>query len=136
MNRTERAGAAAKVAVVGAGLVGATSAYSITLRGLASELLLIDSNRERAEGEAMDLNHALPFGRPARIRAGDYPDALRRSADPLHGVLRDVGLIPSPSSWACLAAASTACVWRAGSRGCRASGRCWPGGRLPGAPRR
>lgn len=66
---------AVKVAVVGTGLVGATCAYAIMARGLASEIVLIDLNRDRAEGEAMDLNHALPFGKPARIWAGDYPDA-------------------------------------------------------------
>jgi L-lactate dehydrogenase len=64
-----------KVAVVGTGLVGATCAYSILARGLAAEIVLIDANRDRAEGEAMDLNHALPFGRPARIWAGNYSDA-------------------------------------------------------------
>ena len=44
-------------------------------RGLASEIVLIDINHDRAEGEAMDLNHALSFVQPARIWAGDYPDA-------------------------------------------------------------
>jgi L-lactate dehydrogenase len=70
-----RTGGAAKVTVVGAGLVGATCAYSIMARGLASEIVLVDLDRDRAEGEAMDLNHALSFAKPARIRAGDYPDA-------------------------------------------------------------
>jgi len=73
--KSKRAGGASKVTVIGTGLVGATSAYSIMARGLASEIVLIDIDRDRAEGEAMDLNHALPFGKPARIWAGDYPDA-------------------------------------------------------------
>lgn len=71
----EGGGGAAKITVVGTGLVGSTAAYSVMVRGLASEIVLIDLNRDRADGEAMDINHALPFGKPARIRAGDYPDA-------------------------------------------------------------
>ena len=66
---------AVKITVVGAGLVGATAGYSLMARGLAAEIVLVDLNRDRAEGEAMDLNHALAFGKPARIRAGDYADA-------------------------------------------------------------
>jgi L-lactate dehydrogenase len=65
-----------KVTVIGTGLVGATSAYTIMARGLASELVLIDAQRDHAEGEAMDLNHALSFVKPARIWAGDYADAV------------------------------------------------------------
>jgi len=76
MNATaERFRRAAKLTVVGTGLVGSTSAYSILARGLVSEIVLIDIKRQRAEGEAMDLNHAAPFGRPVRVRAGDYTDA-------------------------------------------------------------
>jgi len=68
-------GGAAKITIVGTGLVGSTAAYSVMARGLAAEIVLIDLDHNRAEGEAMDINHALPFGRPTRIRAGDYPDA-------------------------------------------------------------
>ena len=64
----------ARVAVVGAGHVGATFAYALLLSGLASEIVLIDTNRAKAEGEAMDLNHTVPFTHPTRIWAGDYPD--------------------------------------------------------------
>lgn len=63
-----------RVVIVGAGNVGATFAYSLLLSGLASEIVLIDSNHARAEGEAMDLNHAMPLSRPARIWAGSYED--------------------------------------------------------------
>ncbi len=63
-----------RVVIVGAGNVGATFAYSLLLSGLASEIVLIDSNRAKAEGEAMDLNHAMPLSRPARIWAGSYED--------------------------------------------------------------
>src|SRR5579872_6902142 len=63
-----------RVAVVGAGSVGATFAYALLLSGLAAEIVLIDSNRAKAEGEAMDLNHTVPFVHPTRIWAGDYSD--------------------------------------------------------------
>jgi L-lactate dehydrogenase len=63
-----------RVAVVGAGNVGASFAYALLFTGLASEIVLIDVNRARAEGEAMDLNHAVPFTYPTRVWAGDYAD--------------------------------------------------------------
>ncbi len=63
-----------RVAVVGVGNVGSTFAYALLLSGLAAEIVLVDVNRARAEGEAMDLNHAMPFARPTRIWAGDYSD--------------------------------------------------------------
>ncbi len=63
-----------RIAIVGAGNVGATFAYSLLLSGLAAEIVLIDVNRSKAEGEAMDLNHAVPMAHPARIWAGDYQD--------------------------------------------------------------
>src|SRR5512143_1732085 len=63
-----------RVAIVGAGNVGSTFAYALAQSGLASEIVLIDANRTRAEGEAMDMNHAVPFFSPCRIWAGDYAD--------------------------------------------------------------
>src|ERR1051326_187563 len=63
-----------RVAIVGAGNVGSTAAYALLMSGLASEIVLIDSNRMKAEGEAMDLNHAVPLTHPTRIRAGEYSD--------------------------------------------------------------
>ncbi|HWR15228.1 MAG TPA: L-lactate dehydrogenase [Terriglobales bacterium] len=63
-----------RVAVVGMGNVGATFAYTLLLRGLASEIVLIDVNQAKAQGEAMDLNHSAPFAHPTRIWAGDYSD--------------------------------------------------------------
>ncbi len=63
-----------KVAVVGTGMVGTSFAYALIQRSLATELVLIDADQARAEGEAMDLNHGLPFVRPLRISAGDYAD--------------------------------------------------------------
>ena len=63
-----------KVGLIGTGMVGASFAYALMQHGLANELVLIDLDTARAEGEAMDLNHGLPFVRPMRIGAGDYPD--------------------------------------------------------------
>lgn len=63
-----------RIAIIGAGHVGSTCAYALLLRGLFTEMVLVSKNRERAEGEAMDLNHGMLFARPARIWAGDYSD--------------------------------------------------------------
>lgn len=63
-----------KVGVVGTGMVGASFAYALMQRGLVNEMVLIDANPGRAEAEAMDLNHGLPFVRPMRISVGDYAD--------------------------------------------------------------
>ena len=63
-----------KMAVIGAGHVGATFAYTLLLSGLVAELVLVDKDHARAKGEALDLAHALPFNRPANVRAGDYVD--------------------------------------------------------------
>jgi len=64
-----------RVAVIGCGHVGATSAYALMWGGVASEIVLVDADAGRAAGEAMDLQHAVPLGRPVRVWAGDYTDA-------------------------------------------------------------
>lgn len=64
-----------KVALVGTGMVGMSYAYSMLNQGVCDELVLIDINRKRAEGEAMDLNHGLAFsGSHMKIYAGEYRD--------------------------------------------------------------
>jgi len=63
-----------RIAVVGAGNVGSTFAYSVMLSGLASEIVLLDADKARAEGQAMDLDHAVPFNQPVRVWAGTYED--------------------------------------------------------------
>ena len=65
---------APKVAVVGAGFVGSSFAYSLMIHGTVSEIVLIDVDTKRAEGEAMDLNHGVSFVQPVRVWAGDYQD--------------------------------------------------------------
>lgn len=67
-------GRARKVGIVGTGMVGSSLAYALMQRSLATEIVLVDANRERAEGEAMDLQHGAPFVRPMRVSAGDYVD--------------------------------------------------------------
>jgi L-lactate dehydrogenase len=65
-----------KVGLIGTGMVGASFAYALMQSGVANELVLIDADKRRAEGEVMDLNHGLPFVRPMHITAGDYPDLV------------------------------------------------------------
>ena len=65
----------ARIAIIGAGNVGATAAYALMLRALVSEIVLIDSNMVLAEAEAADIADANALARPARIWAGDYADA-------------------------------------------------------------
>ena len=67
----------ARIGIVGVGHVGATTAYGLLMSGLAGELVLIDQDAHRADGEAMDLNHAVPFTHPTRVWAGDYADLDR-----------------------------------------------------------
>jgi L-lactate dehydrogenase len=69
----------AKLAVIGTGAVGATAAYALVASGLAHEIVLIDVNRARVEGEALDLGDSTAFTTPARVYVGDYPDC--RNAD-------------------------------------------------------
>src|ERR687894_710844 len=66
-----------RVAVVGCGNVGATSAYALMLAGHAGEVVLLDKDARRAEGEAMDLQHAAALARPVDVWAGDWGDAAR-----------------------------------------------------------
>ena len=65
-----------KVAIVGCGFVGAASAFTLMMSGMFSEMVLIDADKEKAEGEAMDISHGLPFARPMKIYAGDYDDIV------------------------------------------------------------
>lgn len=64
-----------KITVIGTGSVGSTIAYTLTVMGVASEIVMIDINGERAEGEAMDIRQGTPFVKPCSVYAGDYEDA-------------------------------------------------------------
>lgn len=61
-----------KVGIVGSGLVGATAAYALVMRGVGREVVLVDRNAGRAEAEADDLFHAVPFANPLTVRSGGY----------------------------------------------------------------
>lgn len=63
-----------KAAVIGCGFVGSSIAFSLSQSGIFSELVLIDVVKEKAEGEAMDISHGIPFVRPVKVQAGDYSD--------------------------------------------------------------
>ena len=64
-----------KVAVIGCGFVGSACAFTLMQHGLFSEMVLIDLDQARAEGEAMDISHGLLFAKPMNIYAGTYADA-------------------------------------------------------------
>jgi len=63
-----------KIGVVGCGMVGSTSAYALVVSGVGREIVMVDLNRARAEAEANDIYHAVPFAHPLAVRAGDYED--------------------------------------------------------------
>ncbi len=63
-----------KVGIVGTGLVGSTAAYAMVMRGVGREIVLVDLNKKRAEAEAQDILHAVPFANPLNIHAGEYAD--------------------------------------------------------------
>jgi L-lactate dehydrogenase len=63
-----------KISIIGAGFVGSTTAFALMMSGLASNIVIVDINKNKAEGEAMDLSHGVPFVSPIDITAGDYCD--------------------------------------------------------------
>lgn len=63
-----------KAAIIGCGFVGSSSAFALMQSGLFSEMVLIDADINRAEGEALDISHGLPFAKPMKIYAGSYDD--------------------------------------------------------------
>ena len=102
-----------KIAIVGAGRVGSTLAYTLATSGLVREVMLIDADKSRAEGEAMDIRHAVAFHAPVTVAAGELADAagatltviaagaaqregesrpalMQRNVDVLHKIIPDV----------------------------------------------
>ena len=65
---------AKKAVMIGCGFVGSASVFALMQSGLFTEIVLIDADRNKAEGEAMDISHGIPFASPMRIYAGDYDD--------------------------------------------------------------
>ena len=64
-----------KITVIGSGSVGSTIAYTLTVMGIASEIVMIDINQEKSLGEALDIRQGVPFCNPATVYAGSYVDA-------------------------------------------------------------
>ena len=83
-----------KVGVIGAGAVGATTAYALVMRGVCREIILVDLNKQRSQAEADDILHAVPFAHPVRVSAGDYAD-LRDSSM----VIITAGAAQKPGAW-------------------------------------
>ena len=75
-----------KIAVIGAGAVGSSVAYSIAMRNLVSDLVIIDVNREKAEGEALDISHGLLVLGDMNVHCGSYSD------------IKDANIIVSPQA--------------------------------------
>lgn len=65
-----------KVAIIGCGYVGSASAFALMQSGLFSEMVLIDANHDKAEGEALDISHGVPLARPMKIYGGSYDDIV------------------------------------------------------------
>ena len=63
-----------KVVMIGCGFVGAACSFAIMQSGLFSEMVLIDADKSKAEGEALDISHGVPFAKPIKIYTGDYDD--------------------------------------------------------------
>ena len=64
-----------KITVIGAGSVGSTVANDLMIQGIATEIVLVDINKQKAFGEALDIYQGAPFCSPAIVRSGDYEDA-------------------------------------------------------------
>jgi L-lactate dehydrogenase len=65
-----------KIGVVGCGMVGSTCAYALVMSGVGREIVLVDIDAARAQAEANDIYHAVPFAHPLMVSAGDYPDLV------------------------------------------------------------
>lgn len=63
-----------KIGIIGTGMVGATAAYALIMRGIGREIVLVDLDKDRSSAEADDLFHAVPFAHPLTVMAGDYED--------------------------------------------------------------
>jgi len=81
-----------KITIIGTGFVGSTIAYTLAVQGIASEIVMIDLNTEKALGEALDIRQGTPFCSPCSIYAGDYRDTAGSNIVILtSGIARKVG---------------------------------------------
>ena len=65
-----------KIGIVGTGMVGSTAAYALVMRGVGREIVLVDIDKKRAQAEADDIFHAVPFAHSLEVRAGEYADLV------------------------------------------------------------
>ena len=65
-----------KAVMIGCGFVGSASVFALMQSGLFTEIVLIDADKDKADGEAMDISHGIPFASPMKIYAGDYDDVV------------------------------------------------------------
>ena len=63
-----------QIGIIGTGMVGSSIAFALASSGIAEKLILIDSNKDRAIAEAMDISHSTPFNYGIKVTAGDYTD--------------------------------------------------------------
>ena len=77
-----------KITIIGAGSVGATIAYTLSQRSIASEIVLIDADMDRAEGEALDISHGVPFSKHMKI----YEDKGLSRKEAMKAVAKDRGV--------------------------------------------
>ena len=77
-----------KITIIGAGSVGATIAYTLTIAGLASDIVLIDINDKKCAGEALDIRQGTPFFHPCSVYAGSYLDST--NSENLYQVFREI----------------------------------------------
>lgn len=80
-----------KISIIGAGFVGSTTAYSLMIAGLASEIVIVDINKDKAEAEAMDLAHGAAFVKAVDITSGTYEDTANSDI-----VIITAGVGPKP----------------------------------------
>ena len=66
-----------KVTVIGAGFVGSTTAFALMQSSVVNEIVIIDINKDKADGDALDMSHGVPFMKPLKITSGDYHDAAQ-----------------------------------------------------------
>lgn len=91
-----------KITIIGTGSVGATIAYTLTVTGLVSEIVMLDINSEKSMGEAMDIQQGVPFCSPCSVYAGSYEDTagsdivILTSASPVSRG-RPVLILPRPT---------------------------------------
>ena len=87
-----------KIGIVGCGMVGSTSAYALVMKGVGREIVLVDLNRRRAEAEANDIYHSVPFAHPLTVRAGDYADLAEARVVVIAGACSYFAVMPPCSS--------------------------------------